>query len=173
MHKHDFCGEQIIYTCAILAIKKYVCMIFCGEAPGGHREFVGGMCPPPPQTSRLKLRPWNENRRKYEFKEKKHYKNWTDLALIFVYKMDSYNSTDSSTSTACISLAFASFIGRYSQRVTNFSEWLTGILVTSFMEHHFVPYSLYIWIAVNSATNDWNNLNLIIKWTFILEQILF
>ena len=43
MHKHDFCGEQSIYTRAILAhTKKNVCMIFLW---GGHREFVGGGAP--------------------------------------------------------------------------------------------------------------------------------
>ena len=40
MHKHDFCGEQSIYTRAILANTKYVCMIFFFG--GGHR------CPPDP-----------------------------------------------------------------------------------------------------------------------------
>ena len=41
MHKHDFCGEQSIYTRAILAnYKNMYAWFFCGG--GGHREFVGG-----------------------------------------------------------------------------------------------------------------------------------
>ena len=43
MHKHDFCGDQSIYTRAILSNKKLCMHDFCwGGAPGGHREFVGG-----------------------------------------------------------------------------------------------------------------------------------
>ena len=46
----------------------------------------------------------------------------------------------------------ASQYGRYSQRVTNFSQWLSlEFLVTPFMEHHFVPYSLHF---LNSVTTD-------------------
>ena len=50
MHKHDFCGELSIYPRAILANKK-ICMhdfFFVGGHLEGHREFVGGTCPPPP-----------------------------------------------------------------------------------------------------------------------------
>ena len=56
-------------------------------------------------------------------------------------------------------------MGRCSQRVTK--------LETANFSHPFYGTPLwyhihYIWIAVNSATNDKNNLNLIIKWVFIL-----
>ena len=48
MHKHDFCGEQSIYTRAILANLK-ICMhdYFLWGAPGGQRKFVGA---PPPRS---------------------------------------------------------------------------------------------------------------------------
>ena len=54
MHKHDFCGEQSIYTRAILANKK-ICMhdfFVGGGGTWGHGEFVGGggtypQAPPP------------------------------------------------------------------------------------------------------------------------------
>ena len=44
MHTHDFCGEQSIYTRAILANKKYVCMIFffCGGGGGTDNLWGGG-----------------------------------------------------------------------------------------------------------------------------------
>ena len=54
MHKHDFCGEQSIYTRAILANKK-ICMhdfFFVVGGGGGHRKFMGGTCRPPPPPPR-------------------------------------------------------------------------------------------------------------------------
>ena len=57
MHKHDFCGEQSIYTRAILANKK-ICMhdFFCGGT-WGHRELVGGhVSPRPPVATPLVTR---------------------------------------------------------------------------------------------------------------------
>ena len=42
MQKHDFVGAQCIYTRAILANKKNMCMIFCGGgAPGALRIREG------------------------------------------------------------------------------------------------------------------------------------
>ena len=43
-HEHDFCGEQSIYTSRAILANQKICMhdFFCGGAPGGHREFVGG-----------------------------------------------------------------------------------------------------------------------------------
>ena len=47
MHKHGFVGAQSIYTCAILANYKYICMIFFSwGAPGGGARAP--QAPPPP-----------------------------------------------------------------------------------------------------------------------------
>ena len=64
MHKHDFCGEQSIYTRAILA-NKNICMhdfFFVGGTWGAPRICGGGggtcpRSPPPPVTTPLSRRP--------------------------------------------------------------------------------------------------------------------
>ena len=68
MHKHDFCGEQSIYTRAILANYK-ICMhdFFCGG--GGHQEFVGPPVATPLVMSQVNLAP-------FEAESKQIYPRW-------------------------------------------------------------------------------------------------
>ena len=54
MHKHDLCGEQSIYTRAILANKKnmYAWFFFLGGAHGGGAPRIcGARAPPPPPVA--------------------------------------------------------------------------------------------------------------------------
>ena len=48
----------------------------------------------------------------------------------------------------CIFICKCKQFGWYSRKVTNFSQFNSGMLVNCFMEHHFVFIIHYIWIAV-------------------------
>ena len=47
-YKHDFGGSATIYKRAIL---EHIKTCIWGGGIGGHREFMGGMCPQPPVYS--------------------------------------------------------------------------------------------------------------------------